>query len=198
MSRSRVAILAGAAQCILRYGTRKTTMGDIARLGGVAKATLYNHFRDKSEVYAALVASEVELLVATAAAEHDSAPTDERVFAALVSAATGVAVHPVLRKVAESEPGVLGLLQRYGDAAPWQHARAYAVGVVRAANGSADADGTADILLRWVASHAGWPETEGIEAAARSLAELVMRRSIDVASTLQSQELRDAQTLAGS
>ncbi len=178
MSRSRVAILAGAAQCILRYGTRKSTMGDIARLGGVAKATLYNHFRDKSEVYAALVASEVELLIATASAEHDNASPDERVVAALLSAATGVALHPVLRKVAETEPGVLGVLLRYGDAAPWQQARAYAVGVVRAAGGEADADATADVLLRWVASHAGWPDTEDIEAAARSLAGLVVRRPV--------------------
>jgi AcrR family transcriptional regulator len=172
MSRSRACILSGAAKCIARYGTRKTTMGDIARVGGVAKATLYNHFRDKNEVYAALVAHEVDSIVGRAQAAHDAAPAGEGVAAALAAAATAIVEHPVLRKVAESEPGMLGALVRHGDAAPWQRARSYAVAVVRVANGGADADNTADVLLRWVASHIGWADASGIEASARALAAL--------------------------
>ena len=60
---TRAGILSGAASCVARYGTRKTTMGDIAREGGVAKATLYNHFRTKDDVLAALLASQVDELV---------------------------------------------------------------------------------------------------------------------------------------
>jgi AcrR family transcriptional regulator len=64
MSRSRAGILSGAAACLERYGPRKTTMADISREGGIAKATLYNHFRDKSEVYAALLEREVDEVLA--------------------------------------------------------------------------------------------------------------------------------------
>src|SRR3954447_25997802 len=63
MTRSRACILSGAAKCIAKYGTRKTTMGDIAREGGTAKATVYNHFRTKRHVYAALLADEVDDLL---------------------------------------------------------------------------------------------------------------------------------------
>src|SRR3954447_2779947 len=53
MGRTRVAVLDGAARAVEKHGARKATMADIASLAGIAKGTLYNHFRAKEAVYAA-------------------------------------------------------------------------------------------------------------------------------------------------
>ena len=166
MSRSRAGILAGASECILKFGTHKTTMGDIARVGGVAKATLYNHFRDKRELYAALVVDEVDGIIARCAAAYAVSAGDPLVDG-LAAAAAGVANHPVLRCIAETEPAVLGALVRASDAPPWQRARRYAAGLLGAAAPSA----AGDLALRWVASQAPWPATTGeIRSAAVAVA----------------------------
>ena len=62
MLRTRTAILSAAAACVQRDGVRKLTMGDVATMGGVAKATLYNHFRTKGDLLAALVEGRVTTL----------------------------------------------------------------------------------------------------------------------------------------
>ena len=50
MGRTRAAALDGARRVIAEHGLRKATMGDVAVRGGLAKATLYNHFRTKDEL----------------------------------------------------------------------------------------------------------------------------------------------------
>ena len=169
MSRSRAGILDGARQCILQYGTRKSTMGDIARVGGVAKATLYNHFRDKGELYAALVDAEVEVLIGRCASAYAAAPGDPLV-AGLSAAALGVTEHSVLRYIAQNEPLVLGTMSQLGAGAGWQRARAYAAELLGADRPS----GASDLAVRWVISHAAWPAGEDeISGCAVAIAEAV-------------------------
>lgn len=158
MSRSRAGILSGASQSILRFGTRKTTMGDIARIGGVAKATLYNHFRDKTELYAALVESEVDELIATCGAAY-TAGGDDPLADALAAGASRVSEHAVLRRLVQSEPAVLGVLVQLGEGQGWQRARAYAATLV---GDGASSSPAGDFALRWVLSHAGWPADAGV------------------------------------
>ena len=57
MDRTRAGLLAGAARAFAEHGLRRSTMQSIAAAAGVAKATLYNHFRTKDEVAAALLAA---------------------------------------------------------------------------------------------------------------------------------------------
>ena len=57
MERTRAAVLDGAARAVEKHGARRATMGDIAVLAGIAKGTLYNHFRTKDAVYAAAATS---------------------------------------------------------------------------------------------------------------------------------------------
>jgi AcrR family transcriptional regulator len=103
MSRTRLGLLAGAARAFAELGLRRSTMQSVAAAAGVAKATLYNHFRTKDEVARALVAVELDRLSGAAAA----LPTDQAL--ALLSDELGA--HPVLRRLAVSEPDVLaGLL----------------------------------------------------------------------------------------
>ena len=57
MGRTRLGLLAGAARAFADQGLRRSTMQSVAAAAGVAKATLYNHFRTKDEVARALMAA---------------------------------------------------------------------------------------------------------------------------------------------
>ena len=60
--RTEAAILEGTKALISRKGISGLSMIEIADTSEVSRATLYNHFRDKDAVLAALVASEVQRL----------------------------------------------------------------------------------------------------------------------------------------
>lgn len=48
-------ILEAAATLLVRWGFRKTTIDDVAREAGVAKGTIYLHWRDKNELFRAAI-----------------------------------------------------------------------------------------------------------------------------------------------
>jgi AcrR family transcriptional regulator len=102
MNRTRAGLLDGAARAFAEHGLRRSTMQSIAAAAGVAKATLYNHFRTKDEVAAALLAVELDRLTALAA----SLPRDQ----ALAALSDELGAHPVLRRVADIEPETLTAL----------------------------------------------------------------------------------------
>jgi len=99
MGRTRAGLLDGAFRAFAQQGVRRSTMQSIAAAAGVAKGTLYNHFRTKDDVTAALLAAELERLTATAAA----LPLPD----ALAALSDELGGHPVLRRLGESEPEVL-------------------------------------------------------------------------------------------
>ena len=160
MARTRAGLLDGARRAVVARGARRTTMNDIAAEAGVAKATLYNHFRTKDDVWAALVESEVRAIAAECAG---------MVLAeALAHAACRLSEHPALRRVVESEPTALaGLLARRPDSAGWRAADE-AVRARLAAEGLAGDD----LVLRWLASHLAMPAPA---SAARTAAETLAR-----------------------
>jgi len=99
MNRTRAGLLSGAARAFAQHGLRRSTMQSIAAAAGVAKATLYNHFRTKDEVAAELLAVELDRLSDLAA----SLPRDQ----ALAALSDELGAHPVLRRLAEAEPETL-------------------------------------------------------------------------------------------
>jgi len=62
MNRTRAALLEGARRAV-QINATKITMAQVASGAGVAKATLYNHFRTREAVLSALLAEEVNVLV---------------------------------------------------------------------------------------------------------------------------------------
>jgi AcrR family transcriptional regulator len=140
MSRTRAALLAGAARAVAKSGT-KVTMSQVAVNSGVAKATLYNHFRTRDAVLSALLDHEVEVLLET----FTHAPLDR----ALVAVASNISNQPLLRALATVEPATLAAIARVDVTAPgWRAAR----DAVQAALQRAGLGGT-DIVLRWLASY---------------------------------------------
>ncbi|HEV7204926.1 MAG TPA: TetR family transcriptional regulator [Jatrophihabitans sp.] len=139
MNRTRTALLAGAARAVEVSGTR-ITMAQVAAAAGVAKATLYNHFRTREAVLAALVVDQVDQLVEAAAGQS--------LEAALVGTATTLSRHPVRRGLAVVEPATLAALGRIDEASDgWQHARSAVDAALRA-----ESFGGTDTVLRWLAS----------------------------------------------
>ncbi len=152
MNRTRAALHEGALRAVEVSGT-KITMAQVAAAAGVAKATLYNHFRTKDAVLSALVVDEVRELVDRVA---------ERPLAdALAETANALATHPVLRSLARIEPGTVAALGCIDPRAEgWQLAR----DAVSAAL-AAQARGGAELVLRWLASYVINPASPAAIAA---------------------------------
>ncbi|HEY3630272.1 MAG TPA: TetR family transcriptional regulator [Jatrophihabitantaceae bacterium] len=152
MNRTRIALLGGARQAVEASGT-KITMAQVAAAAGVAKATLYNHFRTREAVLSALLAEEVGRLVDEASGR---ALPD-----ALTAAALSLSENSLLRALAEREPATVAALARVDAAAEgWRRARE----AVRAAVAAADRGG-AELVLRWLASHVVTPSGPASVAA---------------------------------
>jgi AcrR family transcriptional regulator len=139
MNRTRAALLDGARRAVEASGT-KITMAQVAAAAGVAKATLYNHFRTREAVLSALLVDEVRSLVE----RHASEPLPS----ALAGAAGDLSAHRLLRTLSLLEPATLVALARVDCARPaWQSGRE----AVREVLTAAGHDG-ADLVLRWLAS----------------------------------------------
>ncbi|WP_448616034.1 TetR family transcriptional regulator [Modestobacter sp. URMC 112] len=135
MSRTRRGLLTGARAAFAERGLRRTTMQHVAAAAGVAKATLYNHFRTKDDVAAALLAYELDRLAALA--------TELPLTVAVPALAEEVGAHPVLRRLAETEPETLARMlttdaDRWADIAV---ALGTALGLTRVA---------AEVFGRWL------------------------------------------------
>jgi AcrR family transcriptional regulator len=166
MGRTRAAVLDGALRSLIRRGVQATTMGDVAADGGVAKATLYNHFRRKEDVLRALADAEVRRMFAECVAlAREDLPT------ALATAADRVAKHPVVRRLAADEPQLLAAIAAPDQSTPAWAAAVDGVLAMLAAAGRPAAPSAADLVLRWLISHVGMP---GADASRRSGAELIV------------------------
>jgi AcrR family transcriptional regulator len=139
MNRTRGALLDGARRAVEQSGT-KITMAQVAAAAGVAKATLYNHFRTREAVLDALLLDEVTRL-----AERGQA---KPLADALAEVAAALSDSALLRTLARIEPATVAALGRIDRTARgWQLART----AVDAALG-ADGRGGGEFVLRWLAS----------------------------------------------
>ena len=152
----------GAVAAVEKYGSRKATMGDIAMLAGIAKATLYNHFRTREDVYLAAVVAEVGGI---ASAARSKLP--DGFGAAVGEAARLIDQHAAVRKIAADDPAALAALAAVGDGPAWNDARTQIADALSSA-GYVDSSGAVDLVLRYLASHLLAPSTadDTTEAAA--------------------------------
>lgn len=141
MSRTRAGVLTGAAAALARGGTRGATMVAFAQLGGVAKATVYNHFRTREEVLVALLDDRLRALAAVALAPLDPA-------VGLCAVVDALRDDPALRRLADSEPGTLAPLLVPKAAPGWQLVRE---ALDRRLPGMPAA--AREVVLRWLLGH---------------------------------------------
>jgi AcrR family transcriptional regulator len=113
-------ILTAAAQLFARHRFHEARMDDIAALAGVGKGTLYRYFKDKEELYLALLEQAGEQYPALLQAAVDGAEGARPKLAALVGA---------ILAYFDSHPHLFDLIQhaeammRPGGVFPWQAAR---------------------------------------------------------------------------
>lgn len=101
-------ILDGALACVARVGLAKTTLDDVAREAGCARATVYRGFAGKRGLFAAVLQREVDALGARAieaAATTDSLA--DAVVAVILAGSDTFTSHAALRFVVEHEPEIL-------------------------------------------------------------------------------------------
>jgi AcrR family transcriptional regulator len=164
MGRTRAAVLTGAVRAVEVHGARKATMADIAAAAGIAKGTLYNHFRTKEAVFAATLEASVERLADEAtdiAGEHGPAP-------ALAALARRISTSAALHRLRE-EPAALLPLVAISDAPIWKATREALAGVLAAAGCRTDA-AAVEVALRWLVGHVAAERAEEIDGEAAVMA----------------------------
>jgi AcrR family transcriptional regulator len=121
-------ILAAAARLFATHRFHEARMEDIAAVAEVGKGTLYRYFKDKEELYLALLerAAETILEKLHAAAEHPGSHRDK--LAAVVTSLIGYF---------DEQPHLLDLIQhaeamqKPGQEFPWQKTRSKTMAMVR-------------------------------------------------------------------
>jgi AcrR family transcriptional regulator len=108
-------MLDAAYACFTRHGVRRTTMDDLATEAGMSRPALYQHFRNKGAIFAALV----EDLLATAVATAEREVADAEGLTDQVTAVLAIK---------------LGLLVRL-----WRDSPAHAAELLAPGNGADDA-----------------------------------------------------------
>jgi AcrR family transcriptional regulator len=106
---SRDRVLAGAYECVARFGMAKTTVDDVAKASGVSRATIYRLFPGgRDQLLRETVGWEMNRFFARLAEAVDDAPDFATlVEQALIFAHRAVNDHEVLQKVLVTEPDVL-------------------------------------------------------------------------------------------
>ena len=177
MGRTRAAVLDGAGRAIEKHGARRATMSDIAMLAGVAKGTLYNHFRTKDAVYSAALDTGLRTLT-----EECVTVAADDLADALALAAERLSTSPPLRRIATDEPAVLAALTAVGDGTEWDVARDGVRATLTAA-GRTPSEPAVDVVLRWLASFVG-NHGRDVEGQARLVAAALPSGSSPVAASL--------------
>jgi AcrR family transcriptional regulator len=164
MERSRKALLDGARQAIAEKGISGTSMVDVADFGQVARATLYNHFRSKEELWTALILDELERVSALFRAE-------KAFEAALKVLAADIGSNPMLRAIARDDPATLARLMRVDQSPVWGQIQARFGTLAKEQKVSDSA--AVDLAFRWLLSQVAYPVAlELLPAAAAMIARI--------------------------
>jgi AcrR family transcriptional regulator len=108
LSPQAVRILDAALTCIGRVGLAKTTLDDVAREAGCARATVYRCFPNKQQLLSALVAREADALRdAVVSATLLSETLGDAITGVITTAVRALRAHPALAFVSAHEPEVL-------------------------------------------------------------------------------------------
>ena len=143
--RSRIAILAGAKEVIAKVGSYESNMLEIAEHAQVSRATVYNHFSDKDEMFLTLVESEVERLAALAA--KAATPGD-----ALYVMSREISIDSALARMAQTDPTDIAKLVTVTDHKIWNQ--------IRHSLGKLFGDGNSGLILHWLISQIAAPLSE--------------------------------------
>jgi AcrR family transcriptional regulator len=118
--RTRAAILEAAAAEFAANGYQRTTVGDVATAAGVSLGTVYQYFRDRTDLVAALVQRVVSEMLAKTEASWRPAEGIEGVYRLILNFVSAYAdaapMAGVWEEVAHLEPNLAALRRSLGRA----------------------------------------------------------------------------------
>lgn len=111
--------LDAAARCFARFGITRTRVPDVAVEAGVSRVTVYRQVGTVEDMARLLLARDMHRLLASLPAALDADPGPEAVVRLVETIIDHARSHPVLIKVIEDEPHLLGpvLVRDLGDVA---------------------------------------------------------------------------------
>lgn len=135
--KTRTALVTTALALIAEKGLSQTNMIEIADRARVSRASLYNHFRDKNEVFLAVAELEIERIFALAMRERE-------VSARLHILSREISSHRALATALTKDPATIATLLERHDGEIWSKIYQGLAAVT-----SSDSMGTA-LVLRWI------------------------------------------------
>jgi AcrR family transcriptional regulator len=159
--KTRNALLTTALTLISEKGLSQTNMIEIADRARVSRASLYNHFRDKNEVFTAVVELELERIVQLAMREKE-------VSSRLAIISKEISSHRALATSLSRDPQLIaGTLARH-DGQVWSKIYQGLASVI-----ASDSAGTA-LTLRWLIGQVFIPlSAEHSESQSKRIAEAI-------------------------
>lgn len=105
---TRTRILDAALDESASVGLHRMTVEDVVRRSGLGRMTVYRRFAKRDDLVDALVVRECQRFLAVVAEGLDEGETPEEATAVAFVAAIGfVRAHPLLRRVADTDPGAV-------------------------------------------------------------------------------------------
>lgn len=153
MGRTRAALIEGALKSITAHGTKGTSMAEVADLGQIARATLYNHFRRKGDIFFAVIENEIEEI-------RQRALDTDSLSAALAAIVGYLSTSTALATVVEREPATVAALTTITDHELWQQARSALTDVFAKFSTSEPDPIKVDVVLRWLTTQIASPSQE--------------------------------------
>jgi AcrR family transcriptional regulator len=103
------AILDAAAECVLAFGVRRTSLSDVARRAGVSRPTVYRYWPDLQALVADLMTRELAGVFAgvTQDPPGPSGSVREQAVRQFLAAVAGLRAHPLLNKIIQVDPELL-------------------------------------------------------------------------------------------
>jgi AcrR family transcriptional regulator len=102
------AILDAAAECVLAFGVRRTSLSDVARRAGVSRPTVYRRWPDLTALVADVMTRQWAAVFAAAEPDRaDFATAREFAVCAMVAVVRALRDHPLLVKIIDVDPELL-------------------------------------------------------------------------------------------
>ncbi|HST06032.1 MAG TPA: helix-turn-helix domain-containing protein [Chloroflexia bacterium] len=101
-------ILDAAAELIQRWGYNKTTVDDIARKAGVAKGTIYLHWKTRDELFQALMDRETRVITEDIQQRITGDPDGATIHGSMKHSLLATAQYPLMKAVLLRDADMLG------------------------------------------------------------------------------------------
>ncbi len=176
-----IRILDAGEQCIHRFGIRRTSMGEVARVGKLSRGSIYRHFGDKDSLIQGVFKRRQELFLNRTEAALEKLPTLVDKVTHAVVAGRKDTQEGIFASLAETEPETVASM--YLDPAFYRRSVAFWPPHIKQAqargeiSGDLDVDAATDFVMRLAVSMTLFPQM-GLELKSSSRVKAYLERML--------------------